>query len=78
MASQIPPEELIAMQQNIHDDKRVDQIVCYGFNLGIALFAVISRFVSRRIGKVGYGLDDWAVLAALVCCQLAEDANESG
>ena len=32
----------------------------------LSLTTMIMRFVSRRITKVGYRLDDWLVLAALV------------
>ena len=32
-----------------------------------ALTAVGLRFWSRRIKKIGFWLDDWLVLAALVC-----------
>lgn len=33
----------------------------------IATVAVAMRFLSRRVQRAQYGLDDWLILAALVC-----------
>ena len=42
-------------------------------NLVVAILATISvglRFLSRRVQKTVFGIDDWLILAALVCTHL--------
>lgn len=36
----------------------------------LAVIAVFLRFVSRRIARAGYWIDDWLMLPALAICTL--------
>ena len=64
--SALTPAEILYQQQHIGDDLRADIAVCNGMCLGIAVVAVILRFVCRRIARVPLGMDDWTVVIALV------------
>ena len=49
---------------HIGDDRRRDVVVSHAICITLAVIAVVLRFVSRRIGKVKVGWDDYVLLAA--------------
>ena len=62
----LPPAEAQYQLDQI-SDSRVNAIVSSQIAcLAIATIAVILRFVSRRMVKVGLEADDWMIVAALV------------
>ena len=64
--SSLPPQEAKYQLAHIHDDKTTSFIVAYALCLPLAFLAVITRFASRRIGRVLYGADDWMIVVAFV------------
>lgn len=62
----LPPKEAQYQLAHIHDSRKASVAAAYAVCLPIAFIAVIMRFVSRRIGRVSYGLDDWVIVMAYV------------
>ncbi len=62
----LPPEEAQYQLAHVHDSKRKSIATAYIICLPIHILAVVMRFVSRRIGRVSYGADDWIMLLGLV------------
>ena len=62
----LPPEQAQYQLAHIHESKMTSIIVTYAICLPILVLANIMRFVSRRIGRTKYGIDDWAMLLGLV------------
>ena len=65
----LPPEEAQYQLENIHDSKRKSMAVAYIICYSISFTAVILRFISRRIGRIPYGADDWFIVLAQVGSQ---------
>ena len=53
---------------DILSDKRTLVVSTGIAMLILAVVAVVLRFVSRRVIRVPFLIDDWLMLAALVCC----------
>ncbi|KAL9607133.1 MAG: hypothetical protein Q9167_007926 [Letrouitia subvulpina] len=51
---------------HIRDDRSQDIIVSHGICITLAAIAIILRFISRKLGKVRIGADDWMIVAAFV------------
>ena len=66
MATIPPPAEVEWQEMHISDSLVPDIIAVNAVCFTIACVSVALRFVSRRMAKVKYGLDDWLVLASLV------------
>ena len=62
----LTPQEIAYQEAHIHDDRSKDVAVSHLLCLCLALAAVVMRFVSRRLGKVPLGADDWMVITAYV------------
>ena len=62
----LPPDQAQYQMAHINDSKKVTILTAYIISVSISLLAVIMRFVSRRVGRIKYGADDWTMLAALV------------
>ena len=62
----LPADEAQYQLTHIHDSKRISIAVTYTICLPIISIAIILRFVSRRIGRISYGLDDWVMVMAYV------------
>lgn len=65
--SSLSPTELQYMESHV-DDNRSGQI--YATNVVCALaayLAVLLRLIARDQTKARYGLDDWFIVAGLVC-----------
>lgn len=51
---------------NVHDSRRPELYAATIVTYCLALLALGARFLSRRLMKSGYGLDDWFALTAMV------------
>ncbi|KAK7178625.1 integral membrane protein [Paraphaeosphaeria sporulosa] len=56
------PAQVEYMTANIHEDRRHTYIVVNSIMLTAAYIAFVLRFVSRRLGAVKMGVDDWFML----------------
>lgn len=54
------------MTAHIHDDRRHGYIIANATMLTAAAIAFILRFVSRRLGGVKLGVDDWFMVIGMV------------
>ena len=62
----LSPQEIAYQEAHIHDDRSKDVAVSHILCLCLALVAVCLRFVSRKLGKIGLGADDWMIVIAYV------------
>ena len=62
----LPPDRAEYQLAHISDSKYGGSLAGYIISVLIGVLAVILRFVSRRIGRIQYGADDWTMLAVLV------------
>ncbi|KAI4210002.1 MAG: hypothetical protein LQ351_007109 [Letrouitia transgressa] len=51
---------------HVRDDRSQDIIVSHGICIFLAAIAITMRFISRKLGKVRIGADDWMIVAAFV------------
>ena len=60
-------EQDIAYQvAHIHDDRSHDIIISQALCITIALIAIILRFLSRALGRIILGADDWMIVAGFI------------
>ena len=62
----LPPKEAEYQLAHVHDSKRVSLAIAYIICIPTIFLAVLMRFVSRRIGHIKYGADDWMMVLGLV------------
>lgn len=62
----LPPKEAQYQLSHINDSKTVSLAIAYLICFPIHVLALTMRFVSRRIGRTEYGVDDWTMLVGLV------------
>ncbi|KAL9007899.1 MAG: hypothetical protein Q9173_006919 [Seirophora scorigena] len=62
-----PPAEIQYQRQHIHDDRSNEIIAALGICLGIAIIAVLLRFVARHLKRAPLEADDWTIVAGLLC-----------
>ena len=62
----LPPKEAEHQLAYVHDNKRASIAITYIICLPTTFVAVLMRFVSRRIGHIKYGADDWIMVLGLV------------
>lgn len=60
------PAEIQYQLQHIHDDRSNEIIAALGVCLGIAIIAVLLRFVARHLKRAPLEGDDWTIVAGLV------------
>ena len=73
----LPSKEAKYQLGNIHDSKRQSVAIAYIICYLISVPAVMMRFVSRRIGRIPYQADDWAIVVADVGSSLPLKATAS-
>lgn len=67
MATLPPPSEILYQKEHINES-RVPTLLGSGITcLGLAVIAVVLRFISRRLGRIKYEYDDWLIIPGLVC-----------
>lgn len=66
----LPPMEAEYQLAHVRDDKRISIAIAYIICFPTILLAISMRFVSRRIGHIKYGADDWTMLLGLVIIPL--------
>ena len=66
MATLPTPQEIAYQEAHITDDKTGSIIAANATCYAIGIIAVALRFLSRRISKIKYELDDWLVVVGLV------------
>ena len=64
--SALPPEEALHQLAHVNESKKKSIAAAYIASYLICTFAVVMRFISRRIGRVPYHRDDWSILVAFV------------
>lgn len=62
----LPPEESQRQLQRISETRIPELLTSHIICLLVAYIAVALRFVSRRLKRNGYHVDDWLMLGALV------------
>ena len=62
----LPPDQAQYQLAHINDSKAGGVLAAFIISILISLLAVILRFLSRGIGRIKYGADDWFMLAASV------------
>ena len=66
MYNSLPPEDARYQLAHVHDSKKKSMAAAYIISYLITFSAVITRFISRRIGRVPCYTDDWCIIVALV------------
>ncbi|KAL8956223.1 MAG: hypothetical protein Q9193_006193 [Seirophora villosa] len=61
------PAEIQYQLQHIHDDRSNEIIAALGVCMGIAIIAVLLRFVARHLKRAPLEGDDWTIVAGLLC-----------
>ena len=62
----ISPAEAECQLRHIHDSRVPEIIASMAVCLPAAYIAVVLRFMSRRVGRIPWKLDDWLLVAGLV------------
>ena len=65
MGSRIFREPMPKVDLSESQGPRIIAVSITSFTLG--MIAMILRFLSRKVGKVGIKLDDWLIVFAMVC-----------
>ena len=60
------PAQVAHMQAHINDDRRQSYIAVNVTMLTIAVIAFVMRFISRNLGGVKLGADDWYMVVGMV------------
>ena len=67
----LPPAEAQYQLYHINESRVQDIVSSHVACLVIAVFAIILRFISRRMSKTSIKADDWMIVAALVSGNMA-------
>ena len=62
----LPPDRARYQLEHLGDSKFGGSLAGYIIAVFIGVLAIILRFLSRGIGRIEYGADDWTMLAVLV------------
>ncbi|KAL8747133.1 MAG: hypothetical protein Q9190_000956 [Brigantiaea leucoxantha] len=62
----ITEADIAYQKAHVRDDRSQDIVVSHAICIALAAIAILLRFVSRRLGKVAVGADDWMIVAAFV------------
>ena len=65
----LPPKEAEYQLAHVYDSQRASVAITYIICLPTMILAILMRFVSRRIGHIEYGADDWMMVLGLVVIQ---------
>ena len=69
--AELPPAEARYQLAHIHESRAKDINISHFVCLTIAVVAIALRFLSRRISRTALKMDDWMIVAALVCSRPA-------
>ena len=63
---QLSPQEIEYQKLHVHDDRSQDIVSSHAICITLAFLAVVLRFLSRKLGKIPIGADDWTIILAFV------------
>ena len=63
----LPPAEAQYQLDHINDSRVSETLVSHYICLMVAWITVALRFLTRRIKRTPYGVDDWLMLAGIIC-----------
>lgn len=63
---QLTEEEVLYQLTHAHEDRRKDIIYSHSICIALAAVAVLLRFLSRYLGRIRLGPDDWTILAGFI------------
>lgn len=63
---QLTEEEILYQLTHAYEDRRKDIIYSHSICIALAAVAVFLRFLSRYLGRIRLGADDWTILAGFI------------